>query len=114
MPKIKGTTIVLYEKNKTGENDIGEPIYSEQQVEVEDVLVAPVTSDDLVNNLALHGKKITYQLAIPKGDTHNWKDAKVSVLGQDFTVYTDPIEGIEENIPLSWNKKVYLEKYEQL
>ena len=39
MGRIKGITVVLYEKTLTGTDDFGAPIYNEAAVEVENVLV---------------------------------------------------------------------------
>ena len=48
--ELRGITIKLYEKTKTGEDAFGKPIYKEEPVEVENVLVAPASTDDIANN----------------------------------------------------------------
>ena len=109
---MKGITVVLYEKSQTGVDPFGDPIYEEAPVEVENVLVAPASTDDITEQLQLYGKHVVYTLGIPKGDTHEWKDRKVRFFGQDFRTFGFPTEGIEGLIPLSWNKKVQVERYE--
>lgn len=109
---MKGITITLYEKTLAGSDPFGAPIYEEVPVEVDNVLVAPATSEDIVEQLQLHGKHAVYTLGIPKGDTHEWRDSRVSFFGQDFHTFGIPLEGIEDLIPLSWNKKVQVERYE--
>lgn len=52
------------------------------------------------------GSTVTYTLAIPKGDTHDWTDRVVSFFGQMFRTVGSPVQGIDANIPLSWNKKI--------
>lgn len=47
-----------------------------------------------------------FTLAIPKGDAHNWLDAKVEFFGRKFRTVGYPKEGIENNMPLAWNKQV--------
>ena len=108
---LKGITVKLYQKIQTGTDGFGKPTYEETAVEVENVLVAPTLSDDVVNVNDLTGKKAVYTLAIPKGDTHVWTDRKVTFFGQDWRTFGEPIQGIEENIPLSWNVKVMVEHY---
>lgn len=108
---IKGTKVILIQKEETGTDDFGAPIYEEKQIEVNDVLVGEPSSDDISNEMSLYGKKIAYTLAIPKGDTHNWVDTDVIIFGQKHKTYGYPIEGIEENIPLRWHKKVKVERY---
>ena len=109
---IKGITVILYEVTKTGEDPVGAPIYAETPVQVDNVLVEPVGSSEVLDNLNLYGRKAVYTLGLPKGDNHEWDNRKVSFFGQDFRVFGLPIEGIEENIPLDWNKKITVEKYE--
>lgn len=112
MAAIKGITITLYENVKTGEDGFGKPIYEETPVEVENVLVAPTNSQEILDAINLYGKKAVYTMAIPKGDTHDWQDKHVSFFGKDFRVFGIPLEGIECDIPLDWNKKVTVEVYE--
>lgn len=111
MAMIKGITVTLLVKEKVGVDAFNAPIYETKEVEVENVLVAPSTSDDIATTQDLTGKKAVYTLAIPKGDTHNWVDAKVRFFGQTWKTFGFPLEGIEENIPLAWNKKVMVEQY---
>lgn len=108
---IKGIAVTLINRVEVGKDPIGEPIYEEVPIEVENVLVSPTSSDDIVNNFELYGKKAVYTLAIPKGDTNNWTDAKVEFFGETWRTFGIPLEGIEAMIPLDWNKKVTVERY---
>lgn len=112
MAKIKGITVVLFEKTVVGADCFNHPVYYERPVNVENVLVAPESSEGVVTEQDLQGKKEVYILGIPKGDTHNWKDAKVEFFGRVFKTFGVPEEGIEDLIPLDWNKKVKVERYE--
>lgn len=111
MAMIKGIPVILIEKAQTGTDPFGAPIYEETEVIVDNVLVSPSSTDDIVNSQDLFGKKAVYTLAIPKGDVHNWIDTKVNFFGQEWKTFGFPIEGIEENIPLDWNMKVMVERY---
>ena len=112
MGKIKGITVVLYEKARTGTDPFNKPIYSETPVSVNNVLVGEPTTNEITDSISLHGCKAQYTLAIPKGDTHNWENAKIEFFGQTWQSFGIPVQGIEENIPLSWNKKVWVARYE--
>lgn len=112
MPMIKGIPIIFMKKTQTGTDGFNHPIFSFEEEIIENVLVAPASTDDIVTSQDLTGKKAVYTLAIPKGDTHDWEDALVRFFGQKWRTYGYPIEGIEENIPLDWNKKVMVEHYE--
>jgi len=109
---MKGITVVLYEETKTGEDIFGAPIFEESAVAVENVLVAPTSSDDLVTEQNLYGKTSVYTLAIPKGDNHDWSNKKVEFFGQTFKTFDVPVKGIDDLIPLDWNMKVKVEQYE--
>lgn len=110
--RIKGVTITLYQTEQTGVDSFGRPVMSETAVPVENVLIGEPSTEDVVNELNLSGKHLAYTLAIPKGDTHNWKDKRVSFFGETFRTIGEPTQGIEANIPLDWNMKVKVERYE--
>ncbi len=111
MTLIKGIPVVLVKEVQIGEDPFGKPICEPIEEVVENVLVAPATTDDIVNTQDLTGKKAVYTLAIPKGDTNNWEDAVVRFFGQEWRTFGYSLEGIEANIPLAWNKKVMVERY---
>ena len=108
---IKGTTIQLIVETQTGTDPFGAPIYEEEAVDVEDVLVGQPSTDDVTNTIQMYGKKIEYVLGIPKGDTHNWTDAVVVIFGEKFRTVGYPQTGILENIPLRWGQNVKVERY---
>lgn len=107
--ELKGITIDLYTKVQTETDDLGNPIYTETVEPVENVLVAPMSDQEILDLINLTGRKAVYQMAIPKGDTHDWTNVKVGFFGQTFRTIGMPIEGIEEMLPLAWNKKVRVE-----
>lgn len=109
---IKGETVVLIEKTEMGKNLIGEPIVVSQEAEVENVLVGTPSTDAAIEDLNIYGKRIAYVLGIPKGDTHNWKDAEIIIKGQRFRSYGFPLTQTEENVPGPWNTQVKVEAYE--
>ncbi len=109
---LKGITVTLITKQQTGQDPFGSPIFSEVETEIDNVLVSPTQSDDVVNQLDLTGRKAVYTLAIPKGDENIWENMEVRFFGQRWRVFGIPTQGIEELIPLSWNKKVMVERYE--
>ena len=109
---MKGITVALYERTISNQDPFGNPVYTEKAVSVDNVLVAPTTADDIVDSQDLEGRKVAYTLAIPKGDAHEWENQFVEFFGERFKVYGIPTQGIEDNIPLAWNKKVTVERVE--
>ena len=95
---IHGITVLLYEKRKTGTDAFNAPVYEE-------------ATEDLVSDLQLYGKRTAYTLAIPKGDTHDWEDVTVEFFGRKWRTFGGVTQGIEDMIPLPWNKKVKVERY---
>lgn len=111
---MKGITITLYNRTQTGNDALNHPVYEETAVSVENVLVAPMSTTEATETYNLTGRKAVYQLAIPKSDTNEWTAGKkVSFFGETWRIIAMPEEGIDKLIPLSWNKKVKVEKYEQ-
>ena len=110
MGLIKGITIKLYEKTQTGTDGFNHPIYKETPVDIENVLVAPASTDDILAQNNLSGKEAVYSLAIPKGDTHDWENRTVEFFGKKWETIGVPLEGIEKLIPLGWNKKVTVKR----
>jgi len=108
---ITGRTVVLLEKQQTGVDAFNRPTYAEVPAEVENVLIAPLSDQEVLETLNLTGRKAVYQLGIPKGDAHDWENQRVQFFGQTWQVIGIPTEGQDELIPLSWNKKVKVERY---
>ena len=113
MALLKGITVVLITKTETGRDAFNRPITAEIREPVDNVLVSPVSQTDVavISELAMNGKKAKYQLAIPKGDTHSWEDAEVEFFGERWKTAGYSTIGIEELIPLEWNRKVLVERY---
>lgn len=108
---IRGTDVLLYTRTKVGEDDFHAPIYRETPVIVHNVLIGEPDTGDVLGELQLTGKRLAYVLAIPKGDTHDWDDVVVEFFGRRWRTYGGVTEGIEELLPLAWNKKVKVERY---
>lgn len=109
---IKGITVTLYERTQTGVDELNAPVYTETPVDVANVLVTPSSAEDVINDMQLYGRRSEYELSIPKGDTHEWNGNRVDFFGQSFRVFTPARVWIEDNVPLAWNKKYKVERYE--
>lgn len=110
---MKTVAVVLHTFVPTRQRDkTNRPVMQETTVTVEGCLYAPVSTEDVINTLNLTGKKAEYQICIPKGDTNNWENARVEFIGKVWETIGVPEEGIEENIPLKWNRKIKVAKYE--
>ena len=113
IPGINGITILLWVPAEDIEPDPFNHVdnkYDGEWKSVDDVLVAPMSDTEILDTVNLFGRKATYQLGIPKGDTHEWVDGGyVRFFGELWRIVGHPTEGIEAMIPLRWNKKVRVE-----
>jgi len=109
---IKGITVTLYERTQSGTDAFNRPEYTETETTVDNVLVAPVSSDAVVDEMNLSGKKLVYYLMVPKGDNHTWQDRRVSFYGETWRVFDCAEEWIGENTPGAWNRRYKVERYE--
>ena len=108
---MKGTTVQLVVKTIASYDAFGAPVYTEELVDVPDVLVGTPSNNDVDTTLSLYGKHIAFTLGIPKGDTHNWVDTEVIIWGERYRTIGYPETGIQENIPLRWGQNVKVERY---
>ena len=111
---MRGITITLLERTQSGTDAFNRPVFTEAETEIENVLIAPNTAggQEVLEQLNLTGRKAVYTLAIPKGDNHHWEGNRVRFFGETWQVVGKPTEGIENLIPLQWNRKVTVEAIE--
>lgn len=109
---MRGITITLHNRVQNGTDAFNRPIYEESTTTVDNVLIGEPSTEDIVNEMNLSGKRLAYTLAIPKGDDHDWKDSVVEFFGERFRTFGAPTQGIDHLIPLQWNMKVKVERYE--
>ena len=106
---MKGATVILHVRTQTGVDAFNNPVYADDLVPVDNVLIGEPSTDDIASSISLYGKRIAYMLGLPKGDTHVWTDTEVQFFGHTFRTFGETIEGIEANIPTPWHKKVRVE-----
>lgn len=109
---IKGETVVLVNRVETGHDPFGAPTFTEELIEIKNVIVGNPSTDDQVAELNLTGKKIAFVLGIPKGDQNDWKDKIVLIRGERYRTYGFPLTQTEANVPGKWNTQVKVERYE--
>lgn len=64
-----GETVAVLTRRKTGEDEMGEPVYEWDSERVENVLVRPLSGSDLADSLRPDGIRVSYSLAFPKAWT---------------------------------------------
>ena len=118
---MTGVTVTLWERSQAKTTDtppvpvfdaMGDPVWTFKSVSVANVLIGQPTTDEVTSSIELYGKATDYMLGIPKGDAHDWEDAEVDFFGRRWRTFGAVIEGIEENVPTPWHKKVRVHRYE--
>ena len=112
MQHLKGTTVKLYTREKTGVDDFGAPIYDEVAVTVENVLICPASTEDIASDMQLYGKHAVYELHIPKEDANAWEDRTVEFYGKKWRTFGTVLEWMKSLTPGPWNRKIKVERYE--
>lgn len=106
---IQGITVTLLNRRQSGTDAFRRPVYTEEEIPVANVLVAPVSGQEVLDALELTGRKAVYRLAIPKGDSHDWENQRVRFFGQTWRVIGKPVKGIEAQVPGPWNMTAEVE-----
>ena len=109
---IKGEKVILIEKKITGLDLFGKEIYSEEEIEIDNVIIGSPTFDQSTESMQLEGKKLAFTLGIPKCDKHDWKDKVIIIRGMRFKSYGFPLVQTSANVPGKWNTQVKVERYE--
>ena len=78
---LRGRTVTLYVRTAGAADAFGRPTYTETAVTVPNVLIAPVSAEDVINEMNLSGKRAVYELGIPKGDANVWEGNRVEFFG---------------------------------
>ncbi len=111
MALLTGIPVVLYDKIQTGTDAFNAPVYQEMAEEVMNVLVCPVSTEDIVTAQQLYGKRAEYELCIPKDDAHGWENRTVEFYGKKWRTFGIVLEWMEHLTPGPWNRKVKVERY---
>ena len=114
---MRGVTVQLCIRTETGTDPFGAPTYDEEYVDVDNVLIGEPTSEEILAATDLYGKRIRWMLGIPKGDTHEWMNAKIlwtDSCGRQHKLrsFGFPIVGVDALIPGAWHMKVRVEEIE--
>lgn len=108
---LKGMTVQIVVKTEAGVDAFGTMQYTETLEDVADVLVGQPSASDHTTSISVYGKRCAYVLGIPRTDTHEWVDTEVVIFGERYRTIGYPERGIDENVPLRWNRNVRVERY---
>lgn len=90
-------------------DDLGEPIYGDQEREQVDVLVQPGTTTDL-DATRPNGVEVVFTLHFPKSYTKSLQACRIEARGDIYEVVGDPQPYTPENTPGNWNLPVEVKR----
>lgn len=105
-------TVVLTVKTQSGTDAFNDPVYTETQESVHNVLIGQPTAEEAQSSIDLYGARCEVMLGIPKGDTHEWENTTVTFWGRTWHTIGPVIMGIEANVPTMWHKKIRVARNE--
>ena len=107
--RLHGITVTLITR-EARLDDYNHPTWIEHREDVNNVLVGEPVQAELTSSIDTKQARAAYTLGIPKGDAHNWEDAIVEFWGRRWRQYGRIIQGIDDLVPLDWNKKITVEE----
>ena len=104
---MKGETVTVTSRQKVGVNALNSPVYEwVPEGDVENVLVAPGSTDNLAGSIRADGVEVVFTLYWPKVDTRALKNKRVTVRGEAFEVVGDPKPYPNNLTPGEWDRPV--------
>ena len=98
-----GETVVVLRRVRTGTGPGNTPIYDDEELSIDDVLVIPGPRQDVVESNRPDGVEVAFNLHFPKTFTGSLRGAKVSVRGgEPMDVIGDPQPFTLANTPTRW------------
>lgn len=109
---ILGETVKVSITQETGKDAFNAPIYKTEWEEVNDVLVVPGSTDNVVESNRQRGTRVVYTLHFPKTFNKSLRGCLVEVRGEQFRVIGDPKPYQMWNCPTRWHMPVEVENVE--
>lgn len=105
-----GMTIEFTYRTQTGTDSMGNPVWENDTVEVEDCLIAPITEPSTAREQqAMEQSRDQVRVHFPKAYTGSLPHATFEWGGKTFTLDSDSVPFMNENTPTRWNRYVRAE-----
>lgn len=99
---MRGEKITIKTKIQKGADSLNNPIYEDNLVEVDNVLIAPGLSDDIFDSTRPNGVSIKYTLYLPKTFNMKIENCDVFIRDEWLKVVGSPRHYDVYNCPTSW------------
>ena len=100
---MKGETVTVTTRVQSGTDPGGDATYTTSTSSVDDVLVAPGSQSNAVDNIRPDGIEVALTLYFPRTFTGTLRGAIITVRGEDYKVIGDPIPYNGGLTPTRWN-----------
>lgn len=98
-------TLVFNKQVEVGLNEFNEPITENQEISIDDCLIAPVTEPTTAREQqAISQNRIQMRIHIPKMSDADVSNSTVAYDGKTFTVDSDSVSFMPENTPTRWHR----------
>lgn len=103
---LTGETVVVTNRTETGRDEFNNPVFTDVEEPVDNVLVAPGAAADVVDTVRPEGAEVNYTLYFPKTFTAKLECEKVQVRGEWLDVIGHPDRYSDDVCPTDWNMVV--------
>lgn len=103
---FRGEKVTVTKRTETGRDSFNNPVFSMEEIEVDNVLVAPGAAADVIDSVRPEGTEVTYTLYFPKTFDGKLENEKINVRGEWLDVIGCPDRYSDELCPTSWNMVV--------
>ena len=102
---MKGMTVTFSKKVADGTDDLNNPTYTEQEIEIEDCLIAPITEpSNAREQQAMEQSRDQVRVHLPKASSDDIGNSTFEYGGKTFTVDSDSVKFMLENTPTRWDR----------
>lgn len=109
---MKTITLIFKKKVESGVDPFNNPTFTEQEIEVSDCLIAPITEPTNQREVqALEQGKLQVRIHLPKTFTSDVSNSTVEYKGKVFSLDSDSVAFMDENCPTKWNRYFRAEAY---
>lgn len=103
---MQGETVTVMSRVLDGCDSFNDPVYRHDEIDVDNVLVAPGAVNDALESTRPDGVEVNYTLYFPKTFDGDLECAKVVVRGEALDVIGHPDRFDDSVCPTEWNMVV--------
>lgn len=103
---IRGVQVIVERPILGGVDEFNAPQYAWELETVENVLPAPLSSENVENHMRTYGDRTGMQFHFPKTYTKSLRNCRIHYQDKVWEVEGDPQAYLAQNTPGQWNRRV--------